>query len=65
MADHQVRKPRLLNRLFYSKSDPLRYLHVPKRQRLDEDPPIPTTDYSADLEWIRDHPDDSPEAFDG
>lgn len=30
-------KPRLRNRMKFAKDDPLRYLHVPKSERLDDD----------------------------
>lgn len=34
---HKKEKPALRNRVLFSKNDPLRDLHVPKKERLDED----------------------------
>lgn len=47
-------EPRLANRIRFPKDDPLRYLHVPQRQRLETD----EGDFSDATDEIIDEPDD-------
>lgn len=59
LFDRQKRLARARAR--FSKDDPLRYQHVLRGDRLDQDKRLPDDGEEIDLDWYRQHPDGVPE----